>query len=681
MSEQPTIRKVHLVFKTHLDVGFTDFARNVVRDYRERFIPQAIQTAAALRQFTADNPKHTPRRFVWTTGSWLIYDYLESAGADERNALEAAILAGDIAWHALPFTTHTELMSADLFRYGLSLSSRLDERFGRKTIAGKMTDVPGHTRAMVPLLAEAGVQFVHFGVNGASTPPDVPDVFVWRDAESGESVLVMYHKGTYGDLKIVPGLDEAICFAHTNDNAGPQTPADALHNFDELQRQFPDAEIVGSTLDAFAVRLATIKDRLPVLTSEIGDTWIHGVGSDPLKVSQFLTLQRLHGEWIADGTAAKPEHRSGVDAFSRLLMMVPEHTWGMDTKMHLSDFATYRQPEFTAARQQPNFQVMEQSWDEQRGYLRDAVASLPDALRQQAATRLHTVEPRRPEPQQEGFTPLELDSLPHQMFTAGQFEIRLDASRGGLTHLKHVPSRRVLAGSSADEALGLFWFETFSQDDYTAFHRDYNINKETTSYWAIPDFTKPGMDAAAHRRWYGRLTHAYHRHVAGQDEFSLMLSMPTEAVNDYGAPADVALSLRFPADAPAVHFDLQWYGKPASRLAQAAWFSFRPHSESDAEWRLQKLGRWVDLRDVARDGNRHLHGAESVQFDAQLHLTSWDAPLVAPGKPSLLDFNNDLPALKDGVHVNLYNNVWGTNFRMWYDDDARFRFTLAFRPA
>lgn len=26
------------------------------------------------------------------------------------------------------------------------------------------------------------------------------------------------------------------------------------------------------------------------------------------------------------------------------------------------------------------------------------------------------------------------------------------------------------------------------------------------------------------------------------------------------------------------------------------------------------------------------------------------------------------------MHINLRNNVWGTNFPMWYGEDARFRF-------
>ncbi|MGO8565506.1 hypothetical protein ACC743_40025, partial [Rhizobium ruizarguesonis] len=56
---------------------------------------------------------------------------------------------------------HTELMSPDLFRAGLSYSQELDRLFGKTTIAAKMTDVPGHTLVMVPLLCEAGIRFLH----------------------------------------------------------------------------------------------------------------------------------------------------------------------------------------------------------------------------------------------------------------------------------------------------------------------------------------------------------------------------------------------------------------------------------------------------------------------------------------------------------------------------------------
>ena len=138
------MKHVHLIVKTHLDIGFTDSAAAVFERYRTGFIPRAIELAHRLRD---ENGKH---RFIWTTGAWLIHEYLEKADSREQRLMENAIAHGDIAWHALPFTTHSELMDAGLFRFGLSISQELDRRFGRKTIAAKMTDVPGHSRAIVP---------------------------------------------------------------------------------------------------------------------------------------------------------------------------------------------------------------------------------------------------------------------------------------------------------------------------------------------------------------------------------------------------------------------------------------------------------------------------------------------------------------------------------------------------
>lgn len=74
----------------------------------------------------------------------------------------------------MPFTMHTELLDADTLDYGLSIVDQIDTITGRKTIAAKMTDVPGHTIGLVPLLARHGIKVLHIGVNKASAIPDVP---------------------------------------------------------------------------------------------------------------------------------------------------------------------------------------------------------------------------------------------------------------------------------------------------------------------------------------------------------------------------------------------------------------------------------------------------------------------------------------------------------------------------
>ncbi len=658
---QTGIDKVHLIFKTHLDIGFTDFAANVVANYFSHYIPKAIEVARTLRS------QGCAERFVWTTGSWLIYEYLEQASPPERTLMEDAIAAGDIAWHGLPCTTHSELMDASLFRYGLSLSQALDKRFGRKTIAAKMTDVPGHTRGIVPLLAEAGIEFLHIGVNAASTPPDVPAVFRWQDP-SGAEVAVMYHKGSYGDLMIVPGMTEAIAFAHTGDNLGPQSPEQIVGVFGQMRQQFPGATIAASTLDAFATDLRKVKADLPVVTGEIGDTWIHGVGTDPRKVAQFRELSRLRREWLDSGKV-KPENRDFA-AFSRFLLMIPEHTWGLDEKTHLTDFFNYDAERFTKARHAANFKKMEASWQEQRAYVTRAVQALgQSALATEALKRLKAIEPARPD-----LAGFEAVADLSAEFETARFKLRFDPNLGGLTSLFDKSTGRDWA--STDHVLGQIRHETFSQDDYNRFWRQYIANKDRADivFWAVLDYTKPGMDAQQ-TATQPRLASLYRRRDSTGDHFLAVLDAPEEAPD--GCPREFMLSLDFPSQESAVAFDLQWFDKAARRLPEALWFSFTPKVSDPKGWQFEKLRTLISPLDVVRDGNRKLHAVQRLLHKTeQITLESLDAPLVAPGKPSLLNFDNSQPSLKQGVYFNLYNNVWGTNFPMWYDDDARFRFVL-----
>jgi hypothetical protein len=135
-----------------------------------------------------------------------------------------------------------------------------------------------------------------------------------------------------------------------------------------------------------------------------------------------------------------------------------------------------------------------------------------------------------------------------------------------------------------------------------------------------------------------------------------------------------------PESSREIHIDLQWFGKNACRLPEAIWYSMVPKTSTKADWKMDKLGREISPLEVVSLGNRHLHAVNkgiSCKDDALgLEIKTMDAQLVAPGKPSLLNFSNELPDLAGGMHFNLYNNIWGTNFPMWYDEDARFRFVV-----
>ena len=82
------VRKIHLIFKTHLDVGFTDYASVVVNNYFSSYIPASLRVAREMRE------SGKTERFIWTTGSWLIYEYLEQAtGAADIDALLRSLIA------------------------------------------------------------------------------------------------------------------------------------------------------------------------------------------------------------------------------------------------------------------------------------------------------------------------------------------------------------------------------------------------------------------------------------------------------------------------------------------------------------------------------------------------------------------------------------------------------------
>ena len=93
LGEHPN--KLLVLFKTHLDIGFTDLASNVITKYMDDYIPKAIDVAAAFRK---EGGKEC---FQWTTGSWLIHEYLRTRPADKTKRLCEAIEAGDITWHGL----------------------------------------------------------------------------------------------------------------------------------------------------------------------------------------------------------------------------------------------------------------------------------------------------------------------------------------------------------------------------------------------------------------------------------------------------------------------------------------------------------------------------------------------------------------------------------------------------
>ncbi|WP_216629180.1 DUF5054 domain-containing protein [Sphingobacterium lumbrici] len=632
-----SVKNVHIIFKTHLDIGFTELSSVVEKRYIDEFIPKAIAVAEELRSSGAKE------RYVWTTGSWLIQSYLDQATAENKEKLKAAIQRGDIVWNAIPYTVESESMNKTLFKTILQLSKRLDKQFGKKTIAGKMTDVPGHTRSIVPLLQQADIEFLHIGVNPASKVPEVPALCRWL-APDGSEVILMYQKD-YGSDIVLPDGSTAMVLAFTGDNHGPHTVQRVKDIYASVQMRYPNATLVASSLSDVAQILRPMKALLPVVTQEIGDTWIHGYGSSPLMMARFRAVSRLYEAWVKDGRI-DPKNDSAI-RFAITLGLVAEHTWGLDVKTHLKNWDKYDFDNFQQALALPEFKKIEASWAEKEAHIAQSLQYLPADLREEAEVALRDIE-----------------SVVKPVWS-GEDTSRKFTKEGVLP----------LDKSGFQIKIGELTYQTFSLTDFDRFRDTYITQKVD---WAIRDFGKPGLTtnmARSHSISARLQKSAYSK---GRNEIINRLELCSDSVDPKVLPKEIYSTYHINERDGKIQMSYTLVDKPSNRLPEAYWLSFYPEQVLDIL--VEKVGQPISVLDVVEGGNRQMHGLDHyvdiLTTAGKIRIRSADAPLVAVGARDLLNYSTKQPNIKGGVHFCLFNNVWGTNFRMWFGGTVTYRFDI-----
>ena len=659
----PTVKRVLAMFKCHFDLGFIDTQEAIIRRYFEKHFPEALRIASTMRQIGDD-------RYVWTTGSWLLYEYLEQATGEQRQLMEQAVSKGDIAWHALPYTWQTEFLDRSMIAGLLGISRSLDQRFGRTTTGCKMTDVTGHSRGLVGPLAENGIKLIDIGANGGCISPEVPPLFVWKDTD-GNSIITMYHP-EYGGLVKVPGSDLAVDVEVRGDNLGPHSIYEIMSTFWDLRQRFPNATVTAANLTEIANAVAPYRDKLPVITQEIGDTWIYGVPSDPIKVGRYRELARLRQAWIRQG---KFQVGDATDiALLRKLALAAEHTWGADTVVWL-DVEHYKPADLAKMLDAPGYKVMSFSWEEKRKNLIDAMETLPAPLRSEATARVRALEAREP-------TLAGLAVHPEgAVLECAHFVVSLDPKTGAICQLRSKKTEREWA--SSEHPVALFSYQTLSKADFDRFLASYV--RGAMSWWQPFDLGKPNIErfGAESREWTPEPRGVWAGRKADGYRLVERLQISDPEVERAGRtawPDRMYLELVLPDAEASVELNFFWFGKQPNRMPEALWLSFLPPAPNAHGWTMEKVERPVSPFDVVRSGNRHMHALSGPMRyeDPQrgISIEGIDSPVVALGEKSPIFFSNDQPDLAKGIHFSLFNNAWGTNYIMWFGENARFRFKL-----
>jgi hypothetical protein len=711
------VDRVIVVFKTHFDIGYTDMASNIVQRYRTTMIDQALEVV--------DRNKNLPQdqQFAWTLPGWPLTKISEDwpgQTPERKRRVEAAILDGRFVTHALPFSTHTESLELEDLVRGLGYASRLSRT---ASIAlprdAKMTDVPCHSWILPALLKHAGVDFLHLGCNAASSSPVVPRLF-WWEGPDGSRLLTMYTAESYG-TGLVPPKDWPyrtwLALIHTGDNHGPPTPEETAKLREDARQLLPGVPVRIGRLSDFADAILAEKGSIPVVRGDMPDTWIHGPMSDPVGARlarnirpAIVTTEVLNTHLTAWGMPA-----TNIDAPMNLArersLLYGEHTWGgaFSWVVNYSDKKALEYGDIWKRQSaEGRFKRLEASWAEHTAYIEKAsgivtpileneLRSLAGAVRQDGdrivvfnplpwkrsgfAYFTNAVSNAAASPAIVPFMARDIPPMGYRTFALKDigkaktalakpdslsstfFEIKLDPARGAIASIQDRRSGRELVDSSAPYGFGQFLYERFSRDDVAAYVKAY-VKIDTD--WAINELGKPNLPSASEVPY--RALSPANAATRFEDHPDYSVAIMT-ARRGEGIPA-VTTRVTVYRQLPYIDLEVTVHDKPADAWPEAGWICL-PFKAENAQFRLGRIGSIVDpVTDIVAGANRNLFAIATgvAVFDADgrgAGLCAMDSPLVSLDTPGCWKYSRDFIPKKPVVYVNLFNNQWTTNFRLW----------------
>eukprot|EP00123_Amoebidium_parasiticum_P011468 comp20732_c0_seq1/m.27111 comp20732_c0_seq1/g.27111 ORF comp20732_c0_seq1/g.27111 comp20732_c0_seq1/m.27111 type:complete len:818 (-) comp20732_c0_seq1:638-3091(-) len=651
-----------------------------------------------------------------------------------------AVKRGDIVWHAGAFNLQAEVASPELYDEFLEMGRSLDRLFHLPTKRVlSQRDVPGMTRSVIPHLSKYGVRFVSVGVNGGSAPPAVPKIFRWLDQSTETSVVGFWHAGGYpndppGGLARdncleVAEIGHALCFAFKTDNTGPPTLDQVMVDFKQIRENFPTSIVKASTLEAFTSELTPILGNLPTINGEIGDTWVQGIMSDPQKMQRYRALARAHAHCVADGKCKAGEE--ALRHFNWHLVKLPEHTWGLPDIGNCSeiwandDFRPYAEDGISLNRYR-------EGWIEQRKFIDGALSHIPKKHPLEKYVKRHCdAKDMKPKvPNVDGMIRLQPDSNGRYHMACSVFDASINTN-GALVHLtKSGENSQTLA--HPDGPLGHLVYVTLNQSDFDEVDKYYD-------YQWNSGFSKAGSRGLGleSREWEPMVTHAWvsPKHQSKCRMVVRLAFSDDKLTRDYGAPEAFYLEYTHNPGDKAIELTVQWFNKSTTHLPEVINLKFhslpravKPENEEKTVkmaksrlgcgaalpgWHMDKMGSWIQPSEVILNGSQHqhavwsgikyLHGREFAISDQEsttsdqvgdgrcneLRIESLDSAIVTPLTPNIHPYGFLLPApispLQptdiNGMAFNLFNNVWNTNYILFYpflkeERNMKFRFNI-----
>ena len=350
----------------------------------------------------------------------------------------------------------------------------------------------------------------------------------------------------------------------------------------------------------------------------------------------------------------------------------------------------------------------EQSWIEQRAFLDLTLeASEGHKLHDYITTNLKSLQPVLPDMNDfKEIDPTKQIDVHTSTNTSASIGF---APSGAINHLVFTAIKDDVYATN-DRYLGVFTYHTYNETDFEYMASYYG-------YYGNAGYDKPNVTSNAHpesRVWNTKLQGLY-LSKSNPAQFLTHLTMEDDTTSiKYGAPKEIWIKISMSARQNYVtlytlylDFEVTWVRKRPTRLPEATMFSFHPNPpiySNNYTTMFSKVGSgvkmgstYIDPYNVIQNGSQYQHAADNAWMMAEntlyfvrtIILNSTNVPLMCPitrdGRTPT-PFPAPLAPLSpyeiQGVAFNLHNNIWNTNYPLYYpfvegDENFKARFTVS----
>ncbi|MBN2131052.1 MAG: hypothetical protein JW741_16235 [Sedimentisphaerales bacterium] len=339
--------EIYILHHSHVDIGYTHVQTDVLQKHYEYF-DQVIELARKSAQYPEGS------QFKWNAEVlWAVDSYLREASPEKREAFIDAVRKGWIGLDALYGNELTALCRPEELVRLVDFAGQMRSRYNVTIDSAMITDVPGYTWGLVPVLGHTPVKYFCVGPNrghrtGSTLPAWGDKPFYWVSPCGQYKILTwvagegysLFHSGQLNSDTLFEYLDRLerakypydmlqIRYSIGGDN-GPPDPglADFAREWNE-KYAYPRL-VVATTSEMFSEFEKRYGEDLPVVAGDFTPYWEDGAASS----ARETIINRAAAERLVQAETLfamlQPGDYPAEEFYQawRNVILYDEHTWG-----------------------------------------------------------------------------------------------------------------------------------------------------------------------------------------------------------------------------------------------------------------------------------------------------------------------------------------------------------------